>query len=207
MESRRRHGGRPYADCEFCDVIRRVHENGWGAPQIRGELLKLGLDVSERSRKARTTDHHAIRKPMDVVLSFSFPKETLWQDDNEDPGPDTQCRLHETDVAERNAGRDRLGHFHLITTNQFSLDIDCEIIRGYVDDQEAMFTRLKQRHGLSRNAIKKRASALGIDRKVVEQLSLSGLTYGLRPCLRCEKGFLSRGAGNRLCPKCIKQGG
>jgi len=93
------------------------------------------------------------------------------------------------------------------TKYQFTPEVDCEIIRGYANDQEATIARLKQEHGLSRDAITKRASVLGINRQFIKQLGLPEFTYGPRPCLRCEKVFLSRGSGNRLCPKCTKQGG
>jgi|SRR5579862_1766670 len=42
--------GRPRTDEQLRDVIARmVRENGWGAPRIHGELLKLGFRVSERT--------------------------------------------------------------------------------------------------------------------------------------------------------------
>jgi len=44
-------GGRPKITNEIRALIRRMAEEnaGWGAPKIHGELLKLGLEVSERS--------------------------------------------------------------------------------------------------------------------------------------------------------------
>ena len=49
-KSKRRHPGRPRTDREVRQLIRRMAgENGWGAPRIHGELLKLGFDVSERT--------------------------------------------------------------------------------------------------------------------------------------------------------------
>ena len=42
--------GRPRTDPQLLDLIRRmVAENGWGAPRIHGELLKLGFRISERT--------------------------------------------------------------------------------------------------------------------------------------------------------------
>jgi transposase InsO family protein len=44
-----RRGGRPRIDRELCVLIRRMsRENStWGAPRIHGELLMLGIDISE----------------------------------------------------------------------------------------------------------------------------------------------------------------
>jgi len=50
-KSRRQGPGRPPASKDIHDLIRRMAtENlGWGAPRIHGELLKLGIHVSERT--------------------------------------------------------------------------------------------------------------------------------------------------------------
>ena len=49
-KSRKRRPGRPRTAREIRDLIRRMaRENGWGAPRIHGELLKLGFVVSERT--------------------------------------------------------------------------------------------------------------------------------------------------------------
>ena len=47
----RRHSGRPKITSEVRDLIRRLAQenSGWGAPKIHGELLKLGLEISERT--------------------------------------------------------------------------------------------------------------------------------------------------------------
>jgi transposase InsO family protein len=49
--SRKHHPGRPGSDREIRERIRRIaHANIlWGAPRVHGELLKLGIDVSERT--------------------------------------------------------------------------------------------------------------------------------------------------------------
>src|ERR1035438_2543256 len=48
-----RHGrlGRPAVSCEVRDLIRRMSRENplWGAPHIHGELLKLGIEISETS--------------------------------------------------------------------------------------------------------------------------------------------------------------
>jgi hypothetical protein len=51
FRSRRKRVGRPRTRQEIRDLIKRVAaENGtWGAPRIHGELLKLGVAVSERT--------------------------------------------------------------------------------------------------------------------------------------------------------------
>ena len=49
-KSRRGSRGRPQIDLEIRQLIRRMaNDNGWGAPRIHGELLKLGFDVCERT--------------------------------------------------------------------------------------------------------------------------------------------------------------
>ncbi len=48
-KSRRRIGGRPPVPREVRDLIRRMNRENplWGAPRIHGELLKLGIEVSQ----------------------------------------------------------------------------------------------------------------------------------------------------------------
>ena len=80
------------------------------------------------------------------------------------------------------------------TKDQFTPELDCEIIRGYIDGREAMFERLENRCGLSRSAITKRAHLLGLTDRVIQQLSLSDVTYGPRSCLRCVSPPASEGS-------------
>ena len=49
--SRRQRAGRPGVSSEVRHLIRRIAEANplWGAPRIHGELLKLGINVSERT--------------------------------------------------------------------------------------------------------------------------------------------------------------
>jgi hypothetical protein len=48
---RSRHPGRPHIDSTYRDLIRRLAAENhlWGAPRIHGELMKLGIAVSERT--------------------------------------------------------------------------------------------------------------------------------------------------------------
>jgi putative transposase len=48
-QRRSRHLGRPKVSCEIRDLIRTMSQANplWGAPRIHGELLKLGLEVSQ----------------------------------------------------------------------------------------------------------------------------------------------------------------
>jgi len=48
--SRRKGSGRPATSREVRALIRKMAKaNGWGAPRIHGELLKLGIEISERT--------------------------------------------------------------------------------------------------------------------------------------------------------------
>jgi transposase InsO family protein len=49
--SRRKVGGRPSANSQIRALIKQMTQANplWGAPRIHGELLKLGIDISERS--------------------------------------------------------------------------------------------------------------------------------------------------------------
>jgi hypothetical protein len=79
---RRGQPGRPPISREVRDLIRKMRrENtGWGAPRIHGELLKLGIDISETS----------VSKYM--VRSRKPPSQT-WRVPGEPPHPDGLHRL------------------------------------------------------------------------------------------------------------------
>ena len=51
LKSRRKGPGRPPISPEILDLILKIAEANplWGAPRIHGELLKLGIDISERT--------------------------------------------------------------------------------------------------------------------------------------------------------------
>jgi len=55
-----RRPGRPRVNAEILRLIRTIAGDGWGAPQIHGELLKLGFVVSEI-----TVSRHMPRRPVE----------------------------------------------------------------------------------------------------------------------------------------------
>jgi hypothetical protein len=59
-KSRRRKGSRPTVGREVRDLIRRMNRENplWGAPRIHGELLKLGIEVSQA-----TVSKHMTNRP------------------------------------------------------------------------------------------------------------------------------------------------
>jgi hypothetical protein len=54
--SRRKVGGRPTVDSQIKALIKQMSKTNslWGAPRIHGELLKLGIEISERSVSRKT---------------------------------------------------------------------------------------------------------------------------------------------------------
>ena len=58
-KSRRQRVGRPPVDREIRDLIREMQSTntGWGAPRIHGELLKLGIEVSQATVSKHMTRH------------------------------------------------------------------------------------------------------------------------------------------------------
>ena len=49
--SQSKHPGRPQVSAQICTLIRTMASANplWGAPRIHGELLKLGIEISERT--------------------------------------------------------------------------------------------------------------------------------------------------------------
>ena len=84
LSRRRRLPGRAAVGREVRDLIRRMaSENGWGAPRIHGELLKLGFMVSERtvsrylrmhgrSPKQRQSRFTFLRNHREVIVAMDF---------------------------------------------------------------------------------------------------------------------------------------
>jgi hypothetical protein len=58
--SRRRRPGRPRIEREVRDLIRLMAQDGWGAPRLHGELLKLGFEVSQS-----TVSRYTPRRPVE----------------------------------------------------------------------------------------------------------------------------------------------
>jgi hypothetical protein len=47
ISQQNRSPGRPRIDAEIRHLIRTMARDGWGAPRIHGELMKLGFAISE----------------------------------------------------------------------------------------------------------------------------------------------------------------
>jgi len=62
--SRHKNPGRPRTGADIRKLVKTMAEAnvGWGAPRIHGELLKLGIEVSERtvSRLMPQTEHQTV---------------------------------------------------------------------------------------------------------------------------------------------------
>ena len=60
IAQRKRRPGRPRIDLEIQRLIGLMAQDGWGAPRIHGELLKLGFEISEI-----TVSRYMPRRPVD----------------------------------------------------------------------------------------------------------------------------------------------
>ena len=71
FKSRSRRPGRPPSNPEIRDLVHRMAEANplWGAPRIHGELLKLGIDVSERTI-SNLMPPHSQRPPFQTWRTF-----------------------------------------------------------------------------------------------------------------------------------------
>ncbi len=81
-KSRRRRTGRPDTSLEIRDLIRKMSTSNttWGAPRIHGELLKLGIEVSQA-----TVAKYMVRRsrpPSQTWRTFleDHVKENVWND-------------------------------------------------------------------------------------------------------------------------------
>jgi hypothetical protein len=63
--------GRPPVGRQVRDLVRKMaSENGWGAPRIHGELLKLGFSVSERTVSRYMRSHRCRPEQRQSWLTF-----------------------------------------------------------------------------------------------------------------------------------------
>jgi transposase InsO family protein len=77
--SRAKRVGRPRISRELRELIRRMaQENGWGAPRIHGELLKLGLRVDERTVSRYLPNHRDSLVGMDFFTVPTVTFRLLW---------------------------------------------------------------------------------------------------------------------------------
>ena len=84
LSTRGKSPGRPAVGRQVRDLVRRMaSENGWGAPRIHGELLKLGFRISERtvsryirqrgrSPERRQTWLTFLRNHREVIVAMDF---------------------------------------------------------------------------------------------------------------------------------------
>jgi len=84
LSRRRRSSGRAGVGREVRHLVRRMaSENGWGAPRIHGELLKLGFRISERTvsrymrRLGRSPERRQrwltfLRKHREAIVAMDF---------------------------------------------------------------------------------------------------------------------------------------
>ncbi len=86
----------------------------------------------------------------------------------------------------------------------FTPEVDRRIIDGFLGDRAAMLEALAK-EGLSEKAVRSRAAALGLTREFIAQCHLGGVDVLVRKCLVCDAPFVSLGAHNRLCLRCLKK--
>jgi hypothetical protein len=86
----------------------------------------------------------------------------------------------------------------------FSLEIDQQIIKGLLVDQEATLRELAKA-GFPRSVVLDRAGKLGLTSDLLKMHRLDRLDVSVRRCLNCDEAFLSLGMQNRLCSRCRKR--
>ena len=86
----------------------------------------------------------------------------------------------------------------------FSLEIDQQIIKGFLVDQETTLRELAKA-GFPRSVVLDRAGKLGLTSDLLKRLRLERLDVSVRRCLNCDEAFLSLGMQNRLCSRCRKR--
>jgi hypothetical protein len=87
----------------------------------------------------------------------------------------------------------------------FTPAIDKQIIEGFLGDQKAMFSQMREQ-GFTRITVIYRAAKLGLTQQFIQQCSENGVTLTIRDCLGCNKTFVSTGSHNRLCRGCQTKG-
>ena len=82
--------GRPRVSKEVRELVRKMIEanTGWGAPRIHGELVKLGIDIGERTvsrlikryrpRRPSQTWKTFIKSHWDVLAAIDFTTIEVW---------------------------------------------------------------------------------------------------------------------------------
>ena len=78
-ESRGSKPGRPAIDAGLRALIREMQATniGWGAPRIHGELLKLGIEVSQATVSKYM--RHSNKPPSQTCELFSVIMQSVWQ--------------------------------------------------------------------------------------------------------------------------------
>lgn len=79
---------------------------------------------------------------------------------------------------------------------------DQSVLDAVVTEDAQAFRALRN-GGWSPEAIEKKARDLGVTDRLIKACRLSGSHPTMRDCIRCDVRFLSEGAHNRLCRRCV----
>lgn len=174
-KSRRRRVGRPPIDVEIRKLIRQmVAENvGWGAPRIHGELLKLGIQISQ----ATVSNYmQSQRKPpsqtwrtfvanhadcLSAIDFFTVPTATF-------------CILYEFIVLSHD--RRQIVHFN-VTERPTARWTAQQMVEAFPYDTAPRYL-LRDRDGIYGEAVRRRIKRMDID-EVVTALKVRGKTQML----------------------------